>query len=107
MRPPVIKTLTRSRGVLLLCCPAFSRFGILFLERGTETLTHARAAEQDTLVTHRYLEGLYRLNLCSLSTRADSIFRRGVSAPASRHGVAPNARVPLLHSPHHTRPGEW
>jgi len=50
----VINTLTRSRGVLLPSCLVLLRFGIRFLKSGTETLTHARPAEQGTLVTLHY-----------------------------------------------------
>jgi len=46
----VINTLTRSRGVLLPSCLVLLRFGIRFLKSGTETLTHARPAEQGSLV---------------------------------------------------------
>jgi len=65
----VIKTLTRSAASWCFAARLFLRWGILFLEfleRGTETLTHARAAEQGTLVNAPLVERLYGLNLSCL-----------------------------------------
>src|SRR4029077_2131414 len=77
IRPPVINTFTRSRGLLLLSCTALWLFGIL-IPRSLHRDSSARASSrQPALVTRHYwaiyLDSIYALWALEIVCFADKV----------------------------------